>query len=97
MVNLWKTNRPITTLPLVEELCALIERPLADSEKVPITKLKFNGLLSDIPPHGCTEDDLNTLFTIGEEGLSLNGILSERDSQPSASRWYRLRLCSVLG
>ena len=76
MVNLWKANRPITTLPLIEELCALIERPLGDSEKVPITQLKFNGLLSDIPPDGCTEDDLNTLFTIGEEGLGLNGILS---------------------
>ena len=82
MVNLWKTNRPIATLPLVEELCALIERPLADSEKIPITRLKLNDLLSDIPPGGCTEDDLNTLFTVGEEGLGLNGILSATLNPP---------------
>jgi hypothetical protein len=63
------TNRKATTLPLAEELRALVNRPLASSEKVSISQHRFNALLSGNYPDICSNDHINTLFTVGEEEL----------------------------
>ena len=58
-------------LPLVAELRALFEKPLADSEKAPITEWNFKAFLSNFSPDICREDDLDTLFTIRESDSAL--------------------------
>lgn len=73
IVNLWRTNRQITTLPSVEELGSLLEQPLANAEKVPISQSMFDFLLSVISDI-CSKHDIETLFTIGEEPLTLSYI-----------------------
>ena len=69
LVDLWMTNRKPAVLPLVEELCELVNRPLANSEKVSISQHKLNALLSGNYPNICSNDHINTLFTVGEEEL----------------------------
>ena len=85
VLDLWKTNRPTTKLPLVQELRALLEKPLADSEKVPIQQEKYDALFSDLRPDVCSRRDLDTLFTIGVEVPVLAIIFTAVSGPPPSS------------
>ena len=82
---MWRTNRRIVQLPSVQDLRALVEIPLADSEKVPITKWMYESLLSTLPSNECSSHDLDTLFTIGELYPSLVTVVSAVTSPPPPS------------
>ncbi|KAF8728505.1 hypothetical protein AX14_006561 [Amanita brunnescens Koide BX004] len=85
VLDLRKTNRLTTKLPLVQELRALLEKPLADSEKVPIQQEKYDALFSDLRPDVCSRRDLDTLFTIGVEVPVLAIIFTAVSGPPPSS------------
>ena len=62
----WRSKRLKNTVPSVEELKGVLEEPLADSEKVPITESLYASLVSLLFPDKCDEDTIGTLFKIGE-------------------------------
>ena len=70
LVDVWTANRKATLLPSVEELCTLVNRPLADSEKVSIFLCDFEALRSCNSPDMCSDDDLDALFKVGERDCS---------------------------
>lgn len=90
LVDLWTTNRKATVLPLVEELCALVNRPLADSEIIPILQHMFNALHSSIDPHWCSYNDIDKFFTVGEEDPNLISII-----YAAALRVLRLQMVQI--
>ena len=76
IVEAWRTGRKRVKLPSVEDLYGLLELPLADSEKIPITERMFDALVSKLSPDKCSPQDVRTLFKIGETPLDLIGIYS---------------------
>ena len=84
IINLWRTNRLITKLPTVEALRALVEKPLTDSEKIPIPDSFFLSFISGSYPDMCDRNDISTLFTIGEfDANFMSVILAVTRSPPS--------------
>ncbi|KAF8695002.1 hypothetical protein AX14_001918 [Amanita brunnescens Koide BX004] len=71
VLDLWRINRFTTVLPSVEELRALLEKPLTDSEKVPIQQEN--------------KRDLDTLFMIGVEVPALSIIFTAASRPPPSN------------
>ncbi|KAF9480017.1 hypothetical protein BDN70DRAFT_833598 [Pholiota conissans] len=61
----WRSKRPKTHLPSVDELQGVLEAPLLDSEKILIPETYYNTLITAFPDT-CDESDIGTLFAIGE-------------------------------
>jgi len=78
----WTAKRRHVPLPSLEELLGVIEAPLLDSEKIPISKLQFDSLTLSYGTDICTSDDLRSLFVIGEPPLVFVHLLATV-SQPA--------------
>jgi len=65
-VAIWRTRDPPTDLPQVHNLRAFLLEPLKDWEKLPVTRLMFNGVLSTLRTDPCTEEDLERIFTVND-------------------------------
>lgn len=74
-VKTWMINRPTMGVPPVEELKNLVQKPLAEGEKIPIPLRQFASLLSISVEDRCSQDDLSTLFTLGEFPFHLVAVL----------------------
>ncbi|KAI6147664.1 hypothetical protein BKA82DRAFT_825312 [Pisolithus tinctorius] len=82
-------NRPTMGVPLVEELKNLVQKPLAEGEKIPIPLRLFASLLSISVEDRCSQDDLSTLFTLGEFPFHLVLVLAAvRDPAPESHTQY---------
>lgn len=76
-------------VPPVEELKNLVQKPLAEGEKIPIPLCLFAGLLSISVKDWCSQDDLSTLFTLGEFPFDLVLVLAAvRDPAPESLTQY---------
>ncbi|KAI6147882.1 hypothetical protein BKA82DRAFT_4355091 [Pisolithus tinctorius] len=62
-------------VPPVEELKHLVQKLLAEGEKIPIAVDEFASLLSNSAEDWCSEHDLNMLFTIGKFPFHLTPVL----------------------
>ncbi|KAI6138734.1 hypothetical protein BKA82DRAFT_35808 [Pisolithus tinctorius] len=62
--------------PPVEELKNLVQKPLAEGEKIPIPLCLFASLLSISVKDQCGHDDLSTLFMLGEFPFHLVAVLA---------------------
>jgi hypothetical protein len=58
-----RANQPI---PRIEDLQGFIQKPLSDDEKIPITQMLYNKLISSSPPDISDDNDVQALFKIGE-------------------------------
>lgn len=64
----WKTNRRRAEMdvPLVEDLRKLVQLPLNELEKTPLTDSMFESLVGKLAHGGCSMDDARSLFKIGD-------------------------------
>ncbi|KAI6008422.1 hypothetical protein EDC04DRAFT_3146473 [Pisolithus marmoratus] len=65
------TNRLRMDVPPVEQLRELVERPLAESEKIPIPETMLEALVSISDGQRCTMDAAHCLFKVGEFDVNL--------------------------
>ncbi|KAI6045162.1 hypothetical protein EDC04DRAFT_2889346 [Pisolithus marmoratus] len=70
------TNRVRADVPPVEQLRELVERPLAELEKIPIPETMFEALVSVFDARRCTTDAAHSLFKVGELDVNLLHIYS---------------------
>ena len=66
LVGLWMSNRAKQPIPAIQHLVGFIEQPLSEDEKIPISQLEFDKLLSTPAPDICDASDIRSLFRIGE-------------------------------
>lgn len=78
----WRSKRLKNTIPSVEELKGVLEEPLVDSEKIPITEFMYTSLISMLLPDMCDEDTIGTLFKIGEPVPNLHFFFSSVATSP---------------
>ncbi|KAI6045161.1 hypothetical protein EDC04DRAFT_2929361 [Pisolithus marmoratus] len=71
LVETWMTNRLRVDIPPVEQLHELVERPLAEPEKIPIPETMLEALVSIYDGQRCTTDAAHSLFKVGEFDVNL--------------------------
>ncbi|KIN94557.1 hypothetical protein M404DRAFT_34896 [Pisolithus tinctorius Marx 270] len=64
LVRVWANNRRRMVVPPVEHLKALLEMPLDESEKIPLTQDMFERLIGKLGHGGCCEGAARSLFKI---------------------------------
>ncbi|KAI6145599.1 hypothetical protein BKA82DRAFT_995780 [Pisolithus tinctorius] len=66
ILDAWTTNRRKTDFPPVEQLRELVEMPLAESEKIPVSDRMYAALTSERGSDFCSEDHVGELFKVAE-------------------------------
>jgi hypothetical protein len=65
IVRRW-SKKPKLGLPSISELPAILNKPLPDGEKIPLSRIQFDNLLSALTEMRdiCLPDDVERLFRV---------------------------------
>jgi hypothetical protein len=90
IIERWRSKHYKSELPTISELSTIVDRPLPDNEKIPITIDRMNDLVSLIDAHDiCTSDDVALLFRAGYGDTILDRYFFAVAEAPPAGGTYK--------